>query len=103
MEIWKRTCQKISKYEYFVSDMGRVARRINGAHRGADTSVLPYIQIAGKLCKLLNPYNKSISNQKNIFAWHKRIGKETQYYSEVQINGCLESSNTRNRCRKGVH
>ena len=103
MELWKRTCQNISKYEYFVSDMGRVARRINGAHRGADTSVLPYIQIAGKLCRLLKPYKKAETFNKSTIAWHKRIGKETQYYLFVEISGCLESKNTRSRYKKGVH
>ena len=84
MEVWKRTCEKISSFEYYVSDKGRVARRIKCAAQGTDTTLEPYVQIGG-LCKLLKPYKQLKSSKRPSAEYHKRIGKETPYYLCVDI------------------
>ena len=99
MEVWKRTCEKISSFEYYVSDKGRVARRIKCAAQGTDTTLEPYLQIGG-LCKLLKPYKGSESN-KNSREWRKRIGKEPVHYLCVSIMGCPGAKKTRKT--KRVH
>ena len=99
-EIWKRTCAKISNYEYYVSNLGRVARRIKRAGHGTDTTVEPYVQIGG-LCKLLKPYKKNIAASR--VARITRIGRVPSHYLCVDIQGCPGSKSKRKRQRKGVH